>query len=53
MKVYITKQVHHNYRYLLNWQNPDTGALMGDWFHTMKELLEYIQNWNATIVTVN
>ena len=42
MKVFITKQSHGKYNYLLNWNNPETGAMMGDWF-----------TWNAILVRVN
>ena len=53
MKVFITKQSHGKYNYLLNWNNPETGAMMGDWFTTLKELKEYISGWNAILVRVN
>lgn len=53
MKVFITKQSHGKYHYLLNWNNPETGAMMGDWFQTLKELKEYISGWNAILVRVN
>lgn len=45
MTIYITKQSHYNFQYLLNWQNPDTGCMMGTWFHDMKELKEYTAHW--------
>lgn len=53
MKVFITKQRHGKYNYLLNWNNPETGVIMGDWFTTLKELKEYISGWNAILVRVN
>lgn len=54
MTIYITRQSHHKFSYLLNWHNPETGSLMGDWFHSLKEILEYTQNWpNRQIVKVN
>lgn len=53
MKVFITKQSHGKYNYLLNWNNPETGAMMGDWFTTLKELKKYISGWNAILVRVN
>lgn len=52
MKVYVTKQTHGKYHYLMNWQNPETGAMMGQWFETMKDLKEYIATWVATIEEV-
>ena len=53
MKVFITKQSHGKYNYLLNWNYQETGAMMGDWFATLKELKEYISGWNAILVRVN
>ena len=53
MIVYITKKNHYNYNYLANWQNPDTGAMMGEWFHTLKELKEYTSGWFAKYVNIN
>lgn len=50
MKVYITKKAHYKYNYLANWTNPDTGATMGQWFTTMKELKEYTASWGATYI---
>ena len=50
MTMYITQQNHGKYQFLLNWANPDTGACMGQWFETMKDLREYIRLWGATIV---
>lgn len=50
MTIYITQQNHGKYQFLLNWANPDTGACMGQWFETMKDLREYIRLWGATIV---
>ena len=43
MTVYITKRPHYKYNYLANWQNPDTKAMMGQWFMTIKELKEYFK----------
>lgn len=63
MEIYITKmdKPHYNlsasrytYRYLLNWYNPETGALMGDRFPTLKEILDYTATWpDRKIVKVN
>lgn len=53
MKIYVTKQSHYNYNYLLNWQNPETGAVMGEWFRSMKDVAEYTARWGAEIVRVN
>lgn len=53
MTVYVTKKHHGIYNYLLNWKNPETGLMLGEWFETMKELKEYIANWNATIEKIN
>lgn len=54
MTIYITKQPHYSFNYILNWYNPDTGNMMGDWFRTMKDLEEYVKDWPVTtIVKVN
>lgn len=53
MTVYITKRNHGIYNYLLNWRNPENGVMFGEWFETMKELKEYVSNWNATIEKIN
>lgn len=50
MTVYVEKKAHYNYKYLLYWPDPDTGVLLHDWFHDMKELREYIDGWLAKIV---
>lgn len=53
MTIYITKQNHYKFNYLLNWQNPDTGAMMGDWFTSLKEIEEYTRHWVKKTVKVN
>lgn len=53
MTVYVTKMSHYKYNYLLNWRNPENGIMFGEWFVTMKELMEYISMWNATIEKIN
>lgn len=52
MKVYVTKRQHGKYNYLLNWRNPETGGMIGVWFATMKEINEYISEWDATVIRV-
>lgn len=52
MKVYVSHIPHGNYNFLLNWANPDTGAMIGQWFQTMKDLKDYIRLWDATIVMI-
>ena len=53
MKVYITKKNHYKFKYLANWKNPETGAVMGDWFISLKELKEYTAGWNAEYIFIN
>lgn len=53
MTVYVTRKNHYNYNYLMNWRNPESGAVMAQWFHDLKELKEYIKLWNATIEYMN
>ncbi len=53
MKVYITKMMHGKYNYLANWQNPDNGAMLFDWFETLAELKDYTKSWPAVYVNVN
>ena len=50
MNVYVTKKHHGKYNYLLNWRSPETGVMFGDWFVNMKDLKEYVSNWNVNIV---
>ena len=45
MKVYISKIQHIKYKYLLSWANDGVGFT--DRFETLKELNEYIANWDA------
>ena len=53
MKVYITKRPHYKYKYLANWLNPDTGAMTGEWFSSIKEIKKYTKEWNAEYVFIN
>lgn len=53
MKVFVMHKPNGKYSYLLNWKNPETGAMMGQWFQTMKDLKEYIRLWYAIIVVIN
>ena len=54
MTVYITKQSHYSFNYIMNWYNPETGNMMGTWFRTLKDILEYTENWpNRKIVKIN
>ena len=48
MTIWVTKKDHYKNRYLLNWMNPETGCMMGDWFPSIKELREYTQDWFIT-----
>lgn len=50
MAVFITRRANGKYNYLLNWYNPETGAMMGDWFRDMKEIFEYIGGWDAEVI---
>ena len=52
-KVWITKKNHYKFRYLANWQNPYTGAMMFDWFYTLEDLKEYTASWGCEYVRVN
>lgn len=38
MKVFITKQSHGKYNYLLNWNNPETGGNDGRLVHDFKRI---------------
>ena len=51
--VYITKQAHYKFNYLVNWNNPETGATMGDWFTDEKEIYEFTKHWICRYVKVN
>ena len=53
MTVYITKQAHGKYNYLANWNNPNTGAMIGQWHTTLTELKEYFKYWNPEYIKVN
>lgn len=53
MVVYITKRAHYSFNYLANWQNPETGAMMGDWFRTEKDIYEYTAKWFCRYEKVN
>lgn len=53
MTVYITKKSHYKYNYLANWQNPDNGAMIGQWFTSLKELKEYCSLWFPHYVNTN
>ena len=47
MKVYIEKKSHpytHD-RYLVHWNDPETGYVFGDWFQTLKEINEYFSQF--------
>ena len=48
MKIWITKQPHHKYNYLMHWENPENGMVFYDWFRTLKEISEYTANWGVT-----
>lgn len=54
MTIYITKQINHSFNYLLNWYNPETGAMMGFWVQTLREALEYTAGWpGRKVIRVN
>lgn len=47
MKVYIEKKSHpytHD-RYLVHWNDPETGYVFCDWFKTLKEINEYFSQF--------
>ncbi len=45
MTIYIEKKSHpHTHdRYLVQWNDPETGYVYGDWFQTLKEIHEYFE----------
>ena len=45
MKIYITKINQIKYKYLLEWVNDGVGY--SDRFETLKQLNEYVANWDA------
>ena len=52
MEVYITHRPDHfPQKYLAQWQIGGVGYQ--SWFHTQKEVFEYLARWNAKIIATN
>lgn len=52
MKVYVTEKKHYKFNFLVNWQNPDNGAIIGQWFTSWDDILDYTADWDAEYILV-